>query len=571
MNKIIHVMILVLILSMISIVNAQTFEWAQKFGTNTIPESVSSMTTDNLGNYYVTGLVSGTFNYAASNNHIAYFGDTNVSINGANDIFIAKYSSSGSLVWVRLFGGDYDWNYSNQNSVIKNEVVYNLIYNEEQDALYFSGMTVGNASFDGHLLSNQSGVKTSFVAKLNLSGNCLWAKPISTNNADCRINISNLKNSILVSGIIYYPGLIGNIPIPSGGFIARLNVNGVFDYANTITSGYVKQTAVNGNDIYVFGEYAGVDTLRLDTIHYSFPNHRSGFFVFKLDSTFHVSWSKYGYSDSYITSINAMYVDKHGKSFFKLGTANTTIIDSDTLIYNPNQHLYLIGIDSLGNTQLITKLKTGFVYDISKDSNDNFNFIGAITGVDSLCSDTIHEAISQRDLLICNLTSDLECNNYLTWANGVAFKAIFNNDNSIVLLGIIGKPNTDCGNCSSTLNLGNISLTSAGSTDGFIAKFNGFTSGIDDRSRKSKNINESLLIYANPSNGKCDIDIPDEFLHEKELKLSIYSSTGVLIQQAIVNMNEETIKVDIQQEAKGMYNATLSNGKKVYQGRIVFE
>jgi hypothetical protein len=45
----------------------------------------------------------------------------------------------------------------------------------------------------------------------------------------------------------------------------------------------------------------------------------------------------------------------------------------------------------------------------------------------------------------------------------------------------------------------------------------------------------------------------------------------VLIQQATVNMNEETIKVDIQQEAKGMYNATLSNGKKLYKGRIVFE
>jgi hypothetical protein len=551
--------------------HAQTFEWAHKFGTNGIPESVNALVTDNEGNYYVAGIVSGTFTYASSNNHIAYFGDTTVSINGADDIFIAKYSSNGNLKWAKTFGGDYDWNPSNQNAQIKNEFIYNLIYNHEQGSLFFSGVTVGVASFDGHLISNQSGVKTSFISKLDLNGNCIWATPIGTSDADCKINLSNYKSSIIVSGILFNPGPIGNYMTQNGGFIAKLNSNNVFDYASCITSGYVKEIKFQDNYLYVFGEFAGVDTLRFDSIHLNFPNHRSGFFISKLDTNFNMKWMKHGSSDSYITSLNAMNVDNLGSAYFKLGTSGTLFFENDTLIYNSNQHVYLAEIDSSGLTKQINKLKTPFIYDITKDVNHNFNFIGALSGSDSTCTNDIHYSSQNRDVLIANLDSSFYCSNYFHWGYGVGYKAIYNIDGSIIVLGIIGSPGSDCSNCSSTLNLGNISLTSAGSTDGFIAKFNGFTSGIDDRSRKVNTTNESLLIYANPSNGVCDVEIPEAFIHEKEVTLNIYSNTGVLIQQVKVDMSEAVIKVDIQQQAKGMYTATLSNGSKLYKGRIVFE
>ena len=34
---------------------------------------------------------------------------------------------------------------------------------------------------------------------------------------------------------------------------------------------------------------------------------------------------------------------------------------------------------------------------------------------------------------------------------------------------------------------------------------------------------------------------------------------------------EKKIKLNLQQEAKGVYNVTLSNGKKTYNGKAVFE
>jgi len=83
--------------------------------------------------------------------------------------------------------------------------------------------------------------------------------------------------------------------------------------------------------------------------------------------------------------------------------------------------------------------------------------------------------------------------------------------------------------------------------------------------------NNQLLIYANPTTGKCTITVPDDFLNESNLTLSIFDNSGKLIQQKKLEMNDGKIKVDLDAEAKGIYTAVLSNGKKSYTGKIVFE
>jgi len=80
-----------------------------------------------------------------------------------------------------------------------------------------------------------------------------------------------------------------------------------------------------------------------------------------------------------------------------------------------------------------------------------------------------------------------------------------------------------------------------------------------------------LLIYANPNTGHCRVTIPEDFNHEKTLILEIYDQTGRMIQKAQLSIIGESIEVDISAQAKGMYNAILSNGKKYYSGKIIFE
>src|SRR6185295_4815867 len=108
-----------------------------------------------------------------------------------------------------------------------------------------------------------------------------------------------------------------------------------------------------------------------------------------------------------------------------------------------------------------------------------------------------------------------------------------------------------------TVNIGSTSLTSHGNLDMFFAKTDAIT-GIGGEGRASQN---QLIIYANPSKGTCNITVPDDFLHEKNLTLSIYDNTGKLIQQKKLEMNDGKIKLNLEAEAKGIYNVSLNNGK----------
>lgn len=70
---------------------------------------------------------------------------------------------------------------------------------------------------------------------------------------------------------------------------------------------------------------------------------------------------------------------------------------------------------------------------------------------------------------------------------------------------------------------------------------------------------------------KCKITLPDDFKYEENLVLSIYNSSGELIRQQKLEMTEGKISLNLEAEAKGLYNVILSNGHKNYSGKIVFE
>lgn len=74
---------------------AQNLLWARRAGGGS-SEKAHSVTTDSSGNVYVTG-----FFQSAS----AAFGSTNLSTSGSSDIFLSKYDSSGNLMWAKKAGG----------------------------------------------------------------------------------------------------------------------------------------------------------------------------------------------------------------------------------------------------------------------------------------------------------------------------------------------------------------------------------------------------------------------------------------------------------------------------------
>lgn len=86
------------------------------------------------------------------------------------------------------------------------------------------------------------------------------------------------------------------------------------------------------------------------------------------------------------------------------------------------------------------------------------------------------------------------------------------------------------------------------------------------------NSNENILLFQpNPSFGKCIMTLPNDFVNKKNLTLSIYDNNGKLIQQKTIEMNDGKIILNLEAEAKGTYNVTLSNRQKSYNGKIVFQ
>src|SRR6185295_12462982 len=77
-------------------------------------------------------------------------------------------------------------------------------------------------------------------------------------------------------------------------------------------------------------------------------------------------------------------------------------------------------------------------------------------------------------------------------------------------------------------------FTAYGDYDIYIAKIDEFT-GEEEEERMANN---QLIIYANPNAGKCNITVPDDFLHEKNLTLSIYDNNVRLIQQKTIEMHD---------------------------------
>ncbi len=84
----------------------------------------------------------------------------NASADTTDDIFVAKYNTSGNLLWARSFGGT------------KNDYVLDVAGNGTK--MFLTGyFTSGSITFDGYQLFNSS--KKGFIASFGTTGNILWA------------------------------------------------------------------------------------------------------------------------------------------------------------------------------------------------------------------------------------------------------------------------------------------------------------------------------------------------------------------------------------------------------------
>ncbi len=193
--------------------------WAKKAG-GTDNDYSYSIAVDNTGNAYVTGYFKGTAYFDSfwiRSNYFAY----ETLIFFYNNAYVAKIDNNGNWLWARSAMGS-----STVDSAISSG--YGIAVDSFSN-VYFTGFQYDSTSFGGITVS---GSKEMFVAKLNSSGNWIWAIGTDSSSSDgphgYSIDVDN-GGKIYVTGYFIGTTNFGSTSYTSGSrrmFVAKLDNSG---------------------------------------------------------------------------------------------------------------------------------------------------------------------------------------------------------------------------------------------------------------------------------------------------------------------------------------------------------
>jgi hypothetical protein len=181
---------------------------------------------DDSNNVYVSGSFSGTVDFDPG------AGIAQRTSNGVTDLFIAKYSSSSQLIWVRQYGQTLN--------------THNFDLEYSKNKLAINGRFNGSISFSAGDTITAMGGYDIFALVLDTSGVFKWAKSFgNSGNEDSRSICLDAQQNVYLSGT----------------FTGTIDVNPSSTIVNNIVS-----NGINGGDVFILkldtaGNYTWVRTL----------------------------------------------------------------------------------------------------------------------------------------------------------------------------------------------------------------------------------------------------------------------------------------------------------------------
>jgi hypothetical protein len=277
---------------------AQTFEWVNTIGSVN-GDLITGIAASNDGFVYVTGnfqdtidldngpgvypLISSTFSY--------YEGQFNTT-SGDRQLFLAKYTSDGQIVWGKQFGGYYQ----DFAGIIKLDNTGDIILT---GSYYFSIDLNYSDTLNAFGISN---AQNSFIAKFSPDGELIWDRRYE-----------------------------------SGAYLPEYN----YDYTNFV----INDIAFNDdNSMILCGSTTGqIDTYLNTVFDQNVINNRNTVFYQKLNSNGESEYLKFikgSPSTFFVSNINAISINQQG-DFTLAGNF------SDSLFVNPDDPNYFIDLDTL--------------------------------------------------------------------------------------------------------------------------------------------------------------------------------------------------------------------------------
>lgn len=316
------------------IISAQSpnFLWAVHFG-GLSEEIAHDMVIDGNGNVYTIGEFNSVADFNPSDDPNT--GTFDLVSAGYQDIFVSKLDAFGNFLWAKQFGGGF----TDRGRAMTLDADGNI---------YITGNFSGTADFDpgpGTFNLTGAGNEDIFIAKLDPSGNLIWAKQIGGTGTDIAYDIAvNSIGNVTTTGrfrntIDFDPGpgiynlTAGYIDI----FVSTLDANGNFLWAkrmgggfngngNTGSIGYALALDAFGN-VYTTGYFSstgdfdpGPETYNLATL-----NNTTDIFVSKLDPSGNFVWAKQmGGALSSFEEGKAILVDAYGDIYLTGSFSGTT-------------------------------------------------------------------------------------------------------------------------------------------------------------------------------------------------------------------------------------------------------
>lgn len=523
---------------------AQDWQWvAQAEGTGY--ENIYSLCTDSSGNIYLTGDFYDQM----------FLGNDTLDAFGSEPTFFCKMDQNGNVQWGKKIGG-----YDNTFGISQGAWAYPDIYSDT--VLVISRMSGPNQNIgDCSLLLNGQGDHYEYhLTKVSSDGDCGWSQYHS--NVNFRgLASDGAENLYCRLTVGQFSGNFHGVLLNTGTYLAKLSsLDGSLVWIKKMLDSplYAVDILYGDGNLWLTGYTGGLSNFTLDT--FTFPAISDEIFLAKIDTSASLQWVN-TFAAPTLNARGWAGVDNHGNSYVG-GLYQDDYLFGDTSLTPDNtEELYLIKYNTQGErVWILSSISTGnlefnnLVTDVDGNTVITGKFDGSITfGQHTLL------AAGEDDGFVAKFDSSGNC---------IGAKSIENTFG--LLLAAIDRQGSVIvgGSFEGTTNFDGIVLNSVGQSDVFVAKIDLKTAIPEYRLGEEDN---QLFIYANPNKGQCTIDVPEDFRYEDNLILRIFDTNGKLLRQTPLNMNQQQLQLDLQQEAKGVYTATLSNGNKTYNGRIVFE
>jgi len=325
-----------------------SFAWANQIG-GTSNDKGTAISTDSAGNVFATGNFQGDLDLDGD-------GTIDLTNAGGSDVYIAKYTSNGSLSWINQIGGtNFD-----QGSGITTDSAGNVIA---------TGLFYQNLDLDGDGTNDLTDVGT-YITKYSNDGSLIWATQMG--------NTHNLKSTGIntdSSGNIFVTGFFSvNVDldgdgtddlITSGGtdaYIAQYNSDGTFAWVETFGGsshdrGFAINTDNSGN-IYATGRFDGNVDLDGDGTDDWFNSGGQDSFIIKLGEA----------TPNQAPTITSSTSTNTAENTTDVITVSATDADSDPLTYfiTGGDDQSLFDIDSLSGAVTFTNAPD---YETPADAN----------------------------------------------------------------------------------------------------------------------------------------------------------------------------------------------------------